>query len=192
VYVILALSSTAPLPVGLVFVLFFADLKNFFGFFLDLTDSFSLFFFFYDSFECRADLDHTADVQIHSWGKDIREAFEEAAVAMFNYISPLHAVQDVQEITFSARGHDLESLFFSFLDEALFQFNADFFVCREVTIQHVDWDTFELTAIGRGEVFDSARHEHGTEIKAITYSNMQIHAPSPDRPLAEAFVIVDI
>lgn len=41
----------------------------------------------------------------------------------------------------------------------------------------------------RGEKFDRARHECGTEVKAITYSAMQIREAEGD---AEVFVIVDI
>ena len=41
----------------------------------------------------------------------------------------------------------------------------------------------------QGEHFDRQRHAIGTEIKAITYSAMQIHEKPSD---AEIFVIVDI
>jgi SHS2 domain-containing protein len=40
-----------------------------------------------------------------------------------------------------------------------------------------------------GEVFDLAKHPQGTEVKAITYSNMQIHH---DKPRKDVYVIVDI
>lgn len=41
----------------------------------------------------------------------------------------------------------------------------------------------------QGEHFDRERHAIGTEVKAITYSAMQIREESDD---AEVFVIVDI
>lgn len=41
----------------------------------------------------------------------------------------------------------------------------------------------------RGERFDRNHHECGTEVKAITYSAMQIRQADGD---AEVFVIVDI
>jgi SHS2 domain-containing protein len=33
-----------------------------------------------------ADKDHTADIQIRSWGSTIEQAFEGAALGMFNYM----------------------------------------------------------------------------------------------------------
>ena len=41
----------------------------------------------------------------------------------------------------------------------------------------------------RGDIFDRQKHESGTEVKAITYSAMQINEKEGD---AELFVIVDI
>ena len=41
----------------------------------------------------------------------------------------------------------------------------------------------------RGQYFDRSRHVSGTEVKAITYSAMQIREAPGD---AEVFVIVDI
>jgi len=46
-------------------------------------------------------------------------------------------------------------------------------------------------AYRRGEVFDRTRHASGTEIKAITYSAMQITEKTEEGG-AEIFVIVDI
>ena len=41
----------------------------------------------------------------------------------------------------------------------------------------------------KGAIFDRQKHESGTEVKAITYSAMQINETMND---AELFVIVDI
>lgn len=46
-----------------------------------------------------------------------------------------------------------------------------------------------------GEEFDLSKHPQGTEVKAITYSNMQVHrAESEESPdgLAHVFVVIDI
>ena len=47
-----------------------------------------------------------------------------------------------------------------------------------------------------GETFDSAKHSSGTEVKAITYSNMQVYDTAPDEHgrggRVDLYVIVDI
>ena len=136
-------------------------------------------------------LDHTADVQCHSWGKDIKEAFEHMAPCMFNYMTDLALVDivDSQTIEFTVDGHDMDTLLFKYMDELLFRFCTDNFCCKVVEIIEFDKVNFKIVAKGYGELFDQAKHPQGTEIKAITYSNMQIHE-TEDR--ADLYVIVDI
>ncbi len=88
-----------------------------------------------------------------------------------------------------AEGHDLESLLFAYMDELLFQFNGDYFVCKRVEIVDFDREQWKIRAVGHGETYDKAKHVPGTEIKAITYSAMQIHE-TPDK--SDVFMIVDI
>ncbi|EFJ53137.1 hypothetical protein VOLCADRAFT_102758 [Volvox carteri f. nagariensis] len=134
-------------------------------------------------------LDHTADVQLHAWGNNLTEAFENCALAMFNYMSPLEHVRPRETRSYRAEGHDLPSLLFSFLDELLFVFATELFLAVEVHIQSFDRTSFVIEAEGVGEAFNRDIHEVGTEIKAITYSAMSIKEREND---AELFVIVDI
>ena len=48
------------------------------------------------------------------------------------------------------------------------------------------WD---VKCVAKGEEFDMERHTQGTEVKAITYSNLQIHRKE-DR--VDLYVIIDI
>ena len=136
-------------------------------------------------------LDHTADVQIHSWGDNIEEAFEQAAMGMFNYMTDIDGVLPTKTVEIEATGTDFESLLFHFLDEFLFlSCTDDFFMAREIKINTFDRENWTMTARGFGEDFDQVRHGgKGTEIKAITYSAMQVHEKVPK---SEIFVIVDI
>ena len=40
-----------------------------------------------------SDLDHTADVQLHAWGSNLKHAFENIAPCMFNYMTDLSIVE---------------------------------------------------------------------------------------------------
>jgi len=135
-------------------------------------------------------LDHTADVQIHAWGDNLEEAFEQCAMGMFGYITDIERVDNFGSERIEASGHDMLSLLFGFLDEWLFVFNADpYFVARKISITSFDRENFKISAIGYGETFNLSKHTQGTEVKAITYSNMQFHE---NDGYAEVFVIIDI
>lgn len=135
-------------------------------------------------------LDHPADVQIHTWGNTLSEAFEQAAIGMFGYMTDLTTVEHKQEVNVEASGHDLESLLFNFLDECLFVFSADeFLVACMVNVTELDEESFSIKAVLGGEPFDLSKHPQGTEVKAITYSNLQIHKHSDH---CECYVIIDI
>lgn len=87
----------------------------------------------------------------------------------------------------------MDTLLFNYLDELLYHFSTDGFVCVSIQIStfHRDKSTesFEIICTAYGEPYDPSKHTPGTEVKAITYSNMQIHETDTR---ADLYVIVDI
>ncbi|KAF7287178.1 protein archease [Rhynchophorus ferrugineus] len=139
-------------------------------------------------------LDHTADVQLHSWGDTLKEAFEQCGIAMFGYMTELETVDIRQNPEIEATGHDLESLLFNFLNELLFLFSSDpFVVCSKLDITEFSTEGEELRIKCKcyGEEFALGKHPQGTEVKAITYSAMQIINDTENNKF-ELFVIIDI
>lgn len=164
-------------------------------------------------------LDHTADVQLHAWGETLPRSFEQVALCMFNYMTPLEGIESglrqrletcqeqlkggthrgtgrdraageglvglaelagdpgVVRVVKVEAAKDMDSLMFHWLDEFLFGFNTEYFV--PVRIRVVDFHAseegrFGITGVAVGGVFDAQRDVCGTEIKAITYSAMQV------------------
>lgn len=145
-------------------------------------------------------LDHTADVQIHSWGTGNEEAFGAAVVGMFGYMVELDEINDDLEMDIVISGHNKETLLFNFMQECLYIFLTESFVMKQIIINDFvevanatkgfNTDKFTLTATAKGGSFDATRHSQGTEVKAITYSNLQIVEKESGQ--VETFVIVDI
>ena len=134
--------------------------------------------------------DHTADIQIHAWGSTLKEAFEECVVGMFGYMTDISTVEARDTFSLEAEGEDVESLLFHFLDEWLYAFCVEpFFIPNEVNIVEFDEVNFKIKVEGYGEPFDLAKHPQGTEVKAITYSAMQIVSHGKGK---DVYVIVDI
>uniref|UniRef100_A0A4W5PU09 Protein archease n=1 Tax=Hucho hucho TaxID=62062 RepID=A0A4W5PU09_9TELE len=132
-------------------------------------------------------LDHTADVQLHSWGDSLEEAFEQCAMAMFGYMTDTETVEPIDTVEVESEGDDMESLLFHFLDDWLFKFSADLFFIPRVRLPSMPHIVFHCCCRW-GEEFNLVKHPQGTEVKAITYSAMQIH--DIDKP--EIFAIIDI
>ncbi|XP_032083836.1 protein archease isoform X3 [Thamnophis elegans] len=125
---------------------------------------------------------------LHAWGDTLEEAFEQCAMAMFGYMTDTETVEPLDTVEVEAEGHDMLSLLFHFLDEWLYKFSAEeFFIPREVKVLHIDPIHFRIRSIGWGEEFSLQKHPQGTEVKAITYSAMQVLEEGK-----EVFVIIDI
>jgi SHS2 domain-containing protein len=140
-------------------------------------------------------LDHTADIQLHAWGKTLSSCLVYIIQCMFNYMTNLDVVQINDEFsTINAnnifvQGHDMKNLIFTFMDEWLFIFHDTGLVVKELEIISIDIEQFTIVSSAKGEKFDLGKHTQGTEIKAITYSNMQLQQRD-DR--YDLWVIVDI
>lgn len=140
------------------------------------------------------ELFHFDNFRLHAWGDSLKEAFEQCGIAMFGYMTELETVEIKQSSEIEATGHDLESLLFHFLDELLFLFSCEpFLICSKVSIAEFITEGEELTIKCKcyGEEFTLGKHPQGTEVKAITYSAMQI-VNEPERNKFEVFVIIDI
>eukprot|EP01028_Stygiella_incarcerata_P002856 TRINITY_DN1543_c0_g1_i1.p1 TRINITY_DN1543_c0_g1~~TRINITY_DN1543_c0_g1_i1.p1 ORF type:complete len:222 (-),score=45.87 TRINITY_DN1543_c0_g1_i1:402-1016(-) len=120
-------------------------------------------------------LDHTADVQIHSWGSTFAQSLEQLGLGMLSYMTNLGNVdQETRSTIIHAEGHDAMSLVFSFLNEILYQFHGEGLVFRRLSVDNVDLGDWTVRCRCLGEPFNLLKHTQGTEVKAITYSNMQV------------------
>ncbi len=134
-------------------------------------------------------LDHTADIQIHAWGADLNAAYASCAVGMFGYMCQLNEISTDLEVEVTASGHDLHSLLYNFLDECLYIFHTDSFAMVSIVVGELNTTDYTIRAIARGGTFDASRHTQGTEVKAITYSNMNVRQTDTR---TDVHVIVDI
>lgn len=139
-------------------------------------------------------LDHTADIQIHSWGNDVKEAFENQILGMFEYMVPLERIDNKQTIILEASApndRNMNELLFNFMQNALYEACTDpYFMAKEVKILQFDRDALKIRYQMKGENWDLRKHGgFGTEIKAVTYSAMKILEKNEK---CEIWVVVDI
>ncbi|MFX1256421.1 MAG: archease [Promethearchaeota archaeon] len=139
-------------------------------------------------------IDHTADIQSQSWGPNLEEAFSQCALSLMAIITPnLHYITPIIEKKIKIEAEDKEALLFDFLSEFLFIFDVEELVFNKIHVMFIrknkNKSNYELEAILKGEKFNRNKHEIGTEVKAITYSFMEI---IESRDKVEIKVIFDI
>ena len=121
--------------------------------------------------------DHTADVQVRSWGSSLEEAFSQTAYSLMTTITPnLKKITPIVEREIIVEAEDKEALLFDFLSEFLYIFDVDELVFNQICVHSIEKfnDNYKLRATLKGETFDLDKHEIGIEVKAITYSFLNI------------------
>jgi len=109
--------------------------------------------------------DLTSDVLFHAYGRNLKEVFENSALAMFEIICDTKQVQPINVIEVKVSGKDSEDLLYNWLQEliALVDIEEAFFSKFDIT----KITNTELTAKIYGE---SMTKEKGyTVVKAVTY-----------------------
>jgi SHS2 domain-containing protein len=142
-------------------------------------------------------LDHTADVLVHSWGETLAETFGQSALALWSHIVDRSHIEYKSGVCFpriiTAFGKDLIDLLFNFLDACLYAYGSDYFLCNRIKVLYLGSSSRDDVIVGNvfdrkndemlkiqaycfGELFNEVKHSsyQGTEVKAITYSAMQI------------------
>ena len=121
--------------------------------------------------------EHTADVQVRSWGSSLEEAFSQTAYSLMSTITPnLKIIIPKIEKKITIEAEDKEALLFDFLSEFLYIFDVEELVFSQIYVSKIEKikDKYKLQASLKGEKFDLNKHEIGIEVKAITYSFLKI------------------
>ena len=76
----------------------------------------------------------------------------------------------------SIKSEDDKSLLFDWIDQLIFLFDTEFFVSNKISIQEFSKsnDQLLLKATLEGEEFDINKHSQKSEVKAMTYSFMEV------------------
>jgi SHS2 domain-containing protein len=121
-------------------------------------------------------LEHTADAYIAAYGKDLAEAFENAAVAMFDVMTDVKAVNPLFEDLVTAEGEDEYSLLYSWLEALLINSETNRMLYSKFRILEIAKTArgFKLDARIWGEKFNPKKHLQKVGVKAVTYHRMEI------------------
>lgn len=117
-------------------------------------------------------LEHTADMGLLVRGKNLSELLTNAAQGLFETIAVVDTVDETTSIEIHLTAESVEELFVGWLDELIFQHEtketffkrSDIYQCSET----------EVSATVYGEPANFDKHEVYTEIKSVTYHQLQV------------------
>ncbi len=117
-------------------------------------------------------VNHTADVGIIAYGADVRQAFANAARALFSLITELDDVKEVLYRDIEVKASDEESLLVEWLNELIYLFDVENIIFKRFDITKINHT--QLKARSYGEKVDKSRHKLKTGIKAATYHMLKV------------------
>ena len=131
-------------------------------------------------------VEHTADVGILGWGRDLPELFAAMARGLFDVIAGAETVRAVNERPVALEAESMEDLLHAWLDElnTLHQIEGELYHDFDLRT-----DGLRLTATVRGEPLDPLRHDLRTEVKAVTWHDLRVDHTADGY---EAYVLLDI
>lgn len=117
-------------------------------------------------------INHTADVGIKVWGESLESLFENAAYSMFDILTELDKVKVKESLGVEIEGKSTDELLADWLRNLLYKLNGEGYLLREFNIEEISKKG--LKAKVRGEKLNLSRHTLKTEIKAVTYHQLEV------------------
>jgi SHS2 domain-containing protein len=117
-------------------------------------------------------LDHTADIGLIVYGENLRTLFENAGEVFFRLITDLKKVRRRVEKRVEIKGEDLKRLMVDWLTELLYFHDVENLLFKGFKVESVGENG--LKAVVKGEPFQEGVHVIKTEIKAVTYHQIEV------------------
>ncbi len=114
------------------------------------------------------EIEHTADIAIRVWGRDLAELFANAAYGMACQLTDPDEVVQTVERSIELEAYDIETLLVAWLGELLYLGERDGCVFTGFDVLEVT--ATRLQAVARG----GAVRKHQRHIKAVTFSELEI------------------
>jgi SHS2 domain-containing protein len=117
-------------------------------------------------------LDHTADIGLIIYGSNLKALFENAGEAFFHLITDLKKVRRRVEKRINIGGESLDRLMVDWLTELLYLHDVENLLFKGFKVESIGKDG--LRAVVKGEPFQEQTHVIKTEVKAVTYHQIEV------------------
>lgn len=121
-------------------------------------------------------LEHTADAYIAAFGQNLKEAFENAALATFEVMTDTQKVEPKVEAIVTVEAHDEYALLYDWLEELIVRFETTDNLYSRFKISGIQKTPIGLKLKAKiwGESFTPEKHQQKVGVKGVTYHRMEI------------------
>ena len=126
---------------------------------------------------------HIADAKFKAYGSTLEEAYENAALAMFNVMINTSCLWASESKYIEVMSPDIKGLLVEWLSELLYLFEVDGIIFSEFKINSIEKtnDGFSLKGKASGEPIDLSRHNFDTQVKAVTFHDIEVESDERGR-----------
>ena len=117
-------------------------------------------------------VEHTADMGLRVRGKNLSELLTNAAQGLFETIAVVDTVDEIVSVKIHLTAESVEDLFVAWLDELIFQHETKEMFFKRAEIRQCSETEMSATVYGEPSNFD--KHEVYTEIKSVTYHQLEV------------------
>jgi SHS2 domain-containing protein len=117
-------------------------------------------------------LNHTADIGIIVHGQNLKTLFENAGEAFFHLITDLRKVRRRIERQVNLGGESLDRLMVDWLSDLLYLHDVENLLFKGFKVDAAGEDGLKATV--KGEPFQEGVHVIKTEVKAVTYHQIEV------------------
>lgn len=117
-------------------------------------------------------IEHTADVGIVAYGKDLRQAFVNAARGLYSIMLDDREIGEEVHRRIEVEGHDREALLVQWLNELIYTFDVENLVFKSFHILEMTDTGLKVDCFG--QKLDPEVHEVRLGVKAATYHMLKV------------------
>ncbi len=138
-------------------------------------------------------IEHTADLGMRVYGRDLNTLFLNAAQAMFEIMVEVVKKESIfhkeerKKFLVNKQGSNIEEIFVAWLSELVYLFSTEGLIMEKADIEKLEENSIQAEV--RGRIFSPDFYRVKTEIKAVTYHELEVKQTDQGY---EAQVIFDV
>jgi SHS2 domain-containing protein len=117
-------------------------------------------------------LNHTADIGIIAYGKDLKELFTNAGKGLLSLVIDPEEIRVKVKRDIEVNAPDRETLLVNWLDELIFIMDTKELLLKDFKVTNISENTLKVEA--SGEKIKKSKHHLKREVKAATYHHLKI------------------